>query len=58
VIRILIADDHDILRRGLKEILLRELPDAVCGEAEDTQQVVAQVHPMDRRHPKPATIHG
>jgi two-component system invasion response regulator UvrY len=43
VIRILIADDHAILRRGLKEILVRELPGVVCGEAEDAQQVVAQV---------------
>jgi DNA-binding NarL/FixJ family response regulator len=43
VIRILIADDHAILRRGLKEILVRELEGAVCGEAEDAQQVLAQV---------------
>jgi len=43
VIRILIADDHAILRRGLKEILVRELEGAVCGEAEDAQQVLAQI---------------
>jgi len=43
VIRILIADDHAILRRGLKEILVRELQDVFCGEAEDAQQVLAQV---------------
>jgi len=43
VIRILIADDHAILRRGLKEILVRELEGAVCGEAEDAQQVLVQV---------------
>jgi len=47
VIRILIADDHAILRRGLKEILVRELEGAVCGEAEDAQQVLAQVHSHD-----------
>ncbi|MBZ5593281.1 MAG: response regulator transcription factor [Acidobacteriia bacterium] len=41
--RILIADDHAILRRGLKEILVRELEGAVCGEAEDAQQVLAQL---------------
>lgn len=41
--RILIADDHAILRRGLKEILMRELEDAVCGEAENAQQVLAQI---------------
>ena len=43
MIRILIADDHAILRRGLKEILVRELQDVVCGEAEDAQQVLAQM---------------
>ena len=43
MIRILIADDHAILRRGLKEILVRELEGAVCGEAEDAQQVLVQV---------------
>jgi len=43
VIRILIADDHAILRRGLKEILVRELQDVVCGEAEDAPQVLAQM---------------
>jgi two-component system invasion response regulator UvrY len=43
VIRVLIADDHAILRGGLKEILARELDGAVCGEASDAQQVFAQV---------------
>lgn len=47
MIRILIADDHAILRRGLKEILVRELPGVVCGEAEDAQRVVAQVQNQD-----------
>jgi two-component system invasion response regulator UvrY len=47
VIRVLIADDHAILRRGLKEILLRELKGVVCGEAEDAQQVLAQVRTQD-----------
>jgi two-component system, NarL family, invasion response regulator UvrY len=43
VILILIADDHAILRRGLKEILARELEGAVCGEAENAQQVLVQI---------------
>jgi len=43
VIRVLIADDHAILRRGLREILMRELDGVVCGEAENAQQVLAQV---------------
>ena len=41
--RVLIADDHAILRRGLREILMRELEGVVCGEAENAQQVLAQV---------------
>ena len=43
MIRILIADDHAILRRGLKEILARQLEGAVCGEAKNAQEVLAQV---------------
>jgi hypothetical protein len=35
--RVLIADDHAILSRGLKEILVRELAGAGCGEAEDAR---------------------
>src|SRR6266851_2598711 len=41
--KILIADDHAILRAGLKEILVRDLKDVICGEAESAEQVLAQV---------------
>src|SRR2546427_3464454 len=41
--RILIADDHAILRAGLKEILVRDLKNVICGEAESADQVLAQV---------------
>jgi DNA-binding NarL/FixJ family response regulator len=47
VIRVLIADDHAILRSGLKEILGHELKDVVCGEAEDARQVLLQVQSGD-----------
>ncbi len=43
MIRVLIEDDHAILRRGLIEILARGLKDAVCGEAENAEQTLAQV---------------
>jgi two-component system, NarL family, invasion response regulator UvrY len=43
MIRVLIADDHAILRLGLKEILERKLPGVVCGEAKDAQQVLTQI---------------
>jgi DNA-binding NarL/FixJ family response regulator len=47
VIRVLIVDDHAILRRGLKEILLREMEGAICGEAEDVEQAVEQIQRED-----------
>ena len=47
MIRILIADDHPILRRGLKEILVRELEGATCGEAGNAQQVLSEVQSQD-----------
>ena len=49
MIRVLIGDDHAILRRGVCEILTRELQGVVCGEAESADQVLSQVqnHPWD-----------
>jgi DNA-binding NarL/FixJ family response regulator len=43
MIKVLIADDHAILRRGLKEILMHELKGAVCSEAKDAYEVLTQV---------------
>ena len=43
MIRILVADDHAILRRGLRDILAHELEGVICGEAGNAQEVVAQV---------------
>ena len=43
MIRVIIADDHAILRRGLKEILAHELEGAVCGEAKNAQEVLSKV---------------
>lgn len=36
-LRVLIVEDHPILRRGLKEIVTEEYPDAVFGEAGDSR---------------------
>src|ERR1700676_3821668 len=47
MIRVLIADDHAILRRGLKEILVRELQESVFEEAEDAQEVLARTQSGD-----------
>lgn len=42
--RILIADDHAVLRAGLKLILRDGLPDAEIGEAGNTPEAIAQLH--------------
>jgi two-component system invasion response regulator UvrY len=43
VIKVLLADDHAIVRGGLKEILFRHLEGVDCGEAGNAEQVLAQV---------------
>ena len=47
MIQVLIADDHAILRRGLKEILMRELEGAVCGEAKDATETLSCIEHGD-----------
>jgi len=44
MIRILIADDHPIVRRGLKQILADERDFAVLGEAQNGQEVLQLLH--------------
>ena len=47
MIKVLIADDHAIVRQGLKQIL-SEVPDmAVEGEAADTQEVMGKILAKD-----------
>ena len=43
MIKVLLADDHAIVRGGLKEILSRHLERVDCGEAGNAEQVLAQV---------------
>ena len=43
MVRILIADDHAIVRKGLKQLLLEEFPAAVLGEVENAEQLVSKV---------------
>ena len=45
--KILIADDHAIIRRGLREILLDEYPSAVIGDAADAEELVKKVFEDD-----------
>jgi CheY-like chemotaxis protein len=42
--RVLIADDHPIVRGGLKELLVRQLENVVFGEAANADETLAQVH--------------
>ncbi len=43
MIRILIADDHTIVRRGLKQILLEEFPFAFIEEVGDAEELIKKV---------------
>jgi two-component system, NarL family, invasion response regulator UvrY len=47
MIKILIADDHAIVRRGLKQILLEEYPSAIIGEVADAESLLAEVMKED-----------
>jgi DNA-binding NarL/FixJ family response regulator len=41
--KILIADDHAIVRKGLKQIIFEEYPSAVISEAGDVESLINQV---------------
>jgi DNA-binding NarL/FixJ family response regulator len=43
MLRILIADDHTIVRKGLKQILLEEFSNAVIEEVPDAEELIKQV---------------
>ena len=42
--KILLADDHPVVRRGLKQILLEEFADAVFGEAQNGPEATAMAN--------------
>ncbi len=43
MLRILIADDHTVVRRGLKQILLEEFKSATIGEVTDGEDLLKKV---------------
>ena len=43
MLRILIADDHTVVRKGVKQILVEEFPTAVIVEAADAESLVKKV---------------
>jgi DNA-binding NarL/FixJ family response regulator len=46
-VRILIADDHEIFRRGLRSLLESHAQWEVCGEATDGQDAVERVRELN-----------
>src|ERR1700730_15032006 len=38
--RVVLADDHEIVRKGIRAIINRHPPWTVCGEAENGQQAI------------------
>jgi two-component system invasion response regulator UvrY len=42
MLRILIVDDHAVIRKGLKQILLEAFPDVLIGEAIDAEDVLTK----------------
>jgi DNA-binding NarL/FixJ family response regulator len=47
MIKVLVADDHAIVRRGLIQILTEHADMAVVGEAQDAQELFAQARAQD-----------
>lgn len=43
MIRVLIADDHTVVRRGLKQILLEGFPTAMIEEVPDAEELIKRV---------------
>ena len=39
-VRVLIADDNEMVRRGIKDLLASEMTWQICGEAEDGADAV------------------
>jgi DNA-binding NarL/FixJ family response regulator len=47
MIKILIADDHAVVRRGIKQILSEEKDIEVLGEASNSDEVLSQLYDQD-----------
>ncbi len=44
MLKILIADDHAIVRKGLKQILIEQYPAAVIGEVGDVEMLITSIN--------------
>jgi two-component system, NarL family, invasion response regulator UvrY len=47
LIKVLVSDDHAVLRAGVKEILTHGFQNIVCGEAADAEQIFASIQGHD-----------
>lgn len=47
MIKVFIADDHSVVRRGIKQILLEEQDIEVVGEAANTDEIFSQIYDID-----------
>ncbi len=43
MISVLIADDHSVVREGIRRIVEQEMDLKVCAEASDGREVIAQI---------------
>ncbi len=43
MIRMLIADDHAIVRKGLKQLILEEYPSAQLAEVSDAESLMSKI---------------
>ena len=46
-VRVLVADDHALVRKGLQQVIKEQAPDMVVGEAADGEQVLALVQAQE-----------
>ena len=45
-VRILIADDHDVVREGVRSILKKRSDWEICGEASNGQEAISQIETL------------
>ena len=56
MVRVLLAEDQEIVRRGLKLLLTTQPDMEIVGEAEDGQQAVDLIHALDKKQQCPEVV--
>ena len=57
-LRILIADDHDLMRRGVRTLLEAHAGWEICAEAPTGREAVAKAEELKPRHRDPGHQHA